>query len=292
LRLKKKREEKGLALGDIEKSTKISIRLLKNIEAGDFGELPSGVFARNFIRQYCKAIDVPSEPILEKIFGVEPNPVESEKFPEKESHRGMIGIIIVILLLAGGFWSFRQGVWSRLSSAGEPNPKSVKTVLPSPSKEAADLASHEKPTTSRSKLNTQVADSKVAEKKMPLAPSELPAGNVSSARQLSGEVAVPGLNTGKGLDSVSDMGKRGQEFPVRFETDEKCWIHLRCPEKEMDFILMKGELYSINCSAPALISLGNAEHVRVFVNNEKVIFPAGQRVVKDFVLKGSGENRD
>ncbi len=49
------------------------------------------------------------------------------------------------------------------------------------------------------------------------------------------------------MSSTASIEKVKAGFQVRFEADEKCWVHLRCPEKEMDFILMKGELYTTTC---------------------------------------------
>jgi len=107
LQLKKQREAKGLGLADIEKITKISIRLLRSIEAGDFGALPSGVFARNFVRQYCKAVGLSPEPILEKVFVVDPDLVESEDGPEEKSRRGLFIFVVAVILVACVFWRYQ-----------------------------------------------------------------------------------------------------------------------------------------------------------------------------------------
>jgi cytoskeletal protein RodZ len=51
------RASKGISLEKIADDTKISIRALRAIEAGDFSKLPGGVYNINYIRQYCRAID-------------------------------------------------------------------------------------------------------------------------------------------------------------------------------------------------------------------------------------------
>ena len=102
-RLRNRREERGLSLQDIERSTKISVRLLKHIEEGTFSALPKGVFARNFIRQYCEAIDMDAGPILEQLFPSEPYSEESETPPPRE-RSGLIWLIIVVVATMCLLW--------------------------------------------------------------------------------------------------------------------------------------------------------------------------------------------
>jgi cytoskeletal protein RodZ len=53
-----KRREKGISLDQIAAATKISVRLLRAIEEGDFRKLPGGIYNTSYIRQYARAIDV------------------------------------------------------------------------------------------------------------------------------------------------------------------------------------------------------------------------------------------
>ena len=56
LGVKSWRQKKGISLESIAASTKLSIRQLDAIEAGDFKRLPGGIYTTNYIRQYAKAI--------------------------------------------------------------------------------------------------------------------------------------------------------------------------------------------------------------------------------------------
>jgi cytoskeletal protein RodZ len=51
------RASRGISLEQIADSTKISVRSLKAIEAGEFKKLPGGIYDKSYIRQYCRAID-------------------------------------------------------------------------------------------------------------------------------------------------------------------------------------------------------------------------------------------
>ncbi len=51
------RQQKGITLEAIAASTKLSVRILEAIEAGDFKRLPGGIYNTNYIRQYARAIE-------------------------------------------------------------------------------------------------------------------------------------------------------------------------------------------------------------------------------------------
>ncbi len=51
------RTAKGVSLQQISEATKIRVHYLKAIEALKFAELPGGVFATSYIRQYARAIE-------------------------------------------------------------------------------------------------------------------------------------------------------------------------------------------------------------------------------------------
>jgi cytoskeletal protein RodZ len=54
--LKRRREERQIALTDISEATRIGTRFLKAIEADNYGVLPGGIFTRSFIRAYAKQV--------------------------------------------------------------------------------------------------------------------------------------------------------------------------------------------------------------------------------------------
>ncbi len=58
------RRNRGITLEQIAESTKISLRSLKAIEAGDFSKLPGGIYNTSYIRQYARAIDFDEAELL------------------------------------------------------------------------------------------------------------------------------------------------------------------------------------------------------------------------------------
>jgi cytoskeleton protein RodZ len=54
--LRREREERGVAVEAICNATKVPIRHIRALEAGEFRELPGGVFRRGFVRSYLGAL--------------------------------------------------------------------------------------------------------------------------------------------------------------------------------------------------------------------------------------------
>lgn len=50
------RENKGIALADIAEQTKIRVGMLEAIEQGRIKDLPGGIYAINYVRQYARAV--------------------------------------------------------------------------------------------------------------------------------------------------------------------------------------------------------------------------------------------
>jgi cytoskeletal protein RodZ len=59
-----RREASGVTLQQITESTKISRRFLEAIESEQFEQLPGGIFATSYIRQYAAAIGIDPVPAL------------------------------------------------------------------------------------------------------------------------------------------------------------------------------------------------------------------------------------
>lgn len=54
--LRRSREQQGLTVEAISQTTKVSLKHIRALEAGEFQELPGGVFRRGFVRSYVGAL--------------------------------------------------------------------------------------------------------------------------------------------------------------------------------------------------------------------------------------------
>jgi cytoskeletal protein RodZ len=84
LELASRRKRNAISLEQISKSTKIGMRSLEAIEAGEFRKLPGGVYSTSYIRQYARAIDFDETLILEvyySVMGIKPESQETSARP-------------------------------------------------------------------------------------------------------------------------------------------------------------------------------------------------------------------
>ncbi|WP_037325098.1 helix-turn-helix domain-containing protein [Anaerovibrio sp. RM50] len=64
--LRREREKQGLTIKDIENETSIRSLYIEAIEKGDYDHLPSDVYTKGFIRNYAKALNLDSAPLLQE----------------------------------------------------------------------------------------------------------------------------------------------------------------------------------------------------------------------------------
>ncbi|HWB16177.1 MAG TPA: helix-turn-helix domain-containing protein [Vicinamibacterales bacterium] len=63
-KLKRAREDHGIALRDIAARTKISVTALEAVERNDFSRLPGGIFGRSFVRAYAAELGLDADAIV------------------------------------------------------------------------------------------------------------------------------------------------------------------------------------------------------------------------------------
>jgi hypothetical protein len=78
--LRGQRERASLSIEDIARVTKIPERSLRQIEAGQFEDLPADVFVRGFLRSYARVVGLNADDVVRRyaMCGLDPAPVASE----------------------------------------------------------------------------------------------------------------------------------------------------------------------------------------------------------------------
>jgi cytoskeletal protein RodZ len=123
--IKKRREERGLSLKEIENATSIRFSYLQAIEEGHLGKLISPIYAHGFITKYISHLELDSEKLLREHPYV--LKILSEKNPEIQDFtlgigtlevRGspggeikwlpnLIWVVVSVLLILGGWFAAR-----------------------------------------------------------------------------------------------------------------------------------------------------------------------------------------
>lgn len=108
--LKKLREEKNIPMETAARSTGISLKYLKALEADDFSRLPGLVYAKNFLKNYLIFLDGD----IEKGIGLLNPPKSSADFKSKKNKNIASGVIFsprrielgIALLIILGLFSY------------------------------------------------------------------------------------------------------------------------------------------------------------------------------------------
>jgi len=122
--LRRQRELRQISLREISDATKINIRFLEALERNDFTHLPGGQFNKGFIRAYSRHIGLDPEKLVDA-YMEELQRQESESHPDagatevpraprRLSARAVLGVIALIIMLAG----FGLAVWLLLPGRG------------------------------------------------------------------------------------------------------------------------------------------------------------------------------
>jgi hypothetical protein len=78
-KLRKQREQRGIELDAISKTTKISTRMLRALEDEHFDQLPGGVFNKGFVRAYARQVGLDAEEaISDYLAALRENQIQSQ----------------------------------------------------------------------------------------------------------------------------------------------------------------------------------------------------------------------
>lgn len=127
-RLRRAREEKGLALEDVASQTRIPIRHLQHIEREEWDALPAPTYAVGFLRSYANAVGLDGaalgRELRERLGGTRSRAPAPEYFQPADPARvppRSIAIVAVLLavVLIGGYLIWRSSISEE--QAPEPN---------------------------------------------------------------------------------------------------------------------------------------------------------------------------
>lgn len=69
--LRKKREEKGLSLGDVAQKTNMLIQQVEALEKEDFSKIAAPIYGRGFVRLYCEAVGIEDpKPLVDEFMDI------------------------------------------------------------------------------------------------------------------------------------------------------------------------------------------------------------------------------
>lgn len=95
-----KREEQGYSIEDVARKTNISHRYIEAIEQEDFDDFPAGVYAKGFIRNYARFLNLDQEAlVMEYNLNFEAQESPEEDTSDRRSGWGYVILLIGLLIL-------------------------------------------------------------------------------------------------------------------------------------------------------------------------------------------------
>ena len=271
-RLRQQRLAKGVSLQHISEQTRIGVRYLEALEAGDFKQLPGAIFARSFVRQYAELVGMSIaslESELQQIFPSE------DVFPAEEADRGILRND-TLLAANGPVW--RRLPLTALSLATALVISSLlyvgwqRVVLHNETSEPPTLATPAKPPATRSQPPGTSPSPPAAD-----SPTVRPAAVSTPDLPAAGEPAKPIT------ELQAPAGSGGAAMALRVVASERTWVSIAANGKFVySGILEPYEERSVTGVEHARMVIGNSTGVAVFTDGRSIgpIGPQGSvRVV-------------
>ncbi|HKQ07355.1 MAG TPA: helix-turn-helix domain-containing protein [Blastocatellia bacterium] len=255
--LKRRREERQIALNDISEATRIGTRFLKAIEADNYGVLPGGIFTRSFIRSFAKQVGMDED--------------EAIALYQQQT--------------AGGAAEAPPQIESRPKTIIEPS-----RPVSRPATRRAEPVTY-KPTGPQINWTTIVIGGGIAifiiiivlalvrqlNRTSPESPSRANSAPANSNTQSNPASNPPPASNG--ASGSAPPAVAGEPLVVKFEaTVDNCSIRywIDDAQKPSDVTLKKGESQSLPPAQNQVrLSIGNRPAVKMSINNREARFPEG-----------------
>jgi cytoskeletal protein RodZ len=272
-RLKEAREAKRLSLDDLQNATKIQKRYLIGIEEGNYDMMPGKFYVRAFIKQYCEAVGLDPEIIVEEYKNDVPA-VNTEELPAQlsrvKSRKSMtpaqskmmevlpkiiativvIGIIILI-------WIFVSNFATNATKDAEQSSDTNETV---------DYSERED-----SPLTTEdeTADSETKGTETDITEEPKPAEEEVKEQPVQELTAI----SSSGKNSTYQL-KNAATFKVKVSSTGETWVNIRNGNGNSFYqgLLKASESQEVDFTkeTEAVIVIGNAANTEIFVNDQKL----------------------
>lgn len=298
--LRAAREQRGVSVGEVASLLKLSVRQVEAIEADDWQRLPGQTFARGFLRNYARLLQLDGDMLLAHLeASLAPEPVKIElartasgELPRPGSARrrdmavalGAAGMVVVALgiyfLLPDNFWE--DTVEPLLASTpapaveekvpdAEPQPEPPQAAVPAAPADAVagDANAAAVPAAPGAPAEAPAAASAPISAPAPALPAvDKPAAAVPPAAQPA-PAPVPAA---QGAITPPGQGK------LSFEFAKPSWVEVK--DKSGQILLSQlqpaGSQKELAGTPPFSLVVGNASTVKVFYNGKPVsLIPNG-----------------
>jgi cytoskeleton protein RodZ len=308
--LRRERLRRNLDLDRISRELKISSKFLEAIEEERFDKLPAGVFAKSFVRQYARLLQLDEDELAAQVQrAMEPEPIPA-KLPEgwqpqvQEIHLPKVeewetvgdrkfqwssslpalALVVAVMLVCSGVYSF----WQRTR-----HPAVAHETTPAPVQTAQTHQPEPKPETPQqppveAAPPAQPTGAPAAAQSPAPKPGE-PGAAQNSADRPAPESQPPAPDQKAAEQSAVDSANRNAAVHLELTADEPVWVLARADGK----FLFSGTLEPkqtrvVDASGTLLLRLGNAGGVNITLNGKPIGTVGAKGQVKDVQFTSGG----
>jgi cytoskeleton protein RodZ len=276
--LRRERLRRGLDLDKVAAETKIGRHQLEAIEANQFDRLPGGVFARSFIRQYARILELDDEEIIAELKQQFDEPADTAPVPEPPPSRlpympsfadfydrlrsdsslaAFVWVVIAVLVCAGVY-----SLWQK-----NRQPVSQAAAVAAPRHGASHVA----------EPATHVAEPASLKPKGPAEAAESTKSDFSAAEVTdNGTIRVPAESV-RPPEPVAPKETAGNSegFPVAmrvaFTASEPVWVSIKSDGARAYTGTIEGqESKQFDASSKMTVLVGNAGALQISLNGKRV----------------------
>jgi len=254
LRLKQAREAQNLSTADVARRLKLSVWQIEALESGQYEQLPGPTFARGFIRNYARLLNLDPEELAREVSGLLPAPASRPETPPSRDipfpaagprrwPRYAAAVALVIALLGGYEFFFDDKA----------------DTVATPPREVAALPAPPEPRRAAP-----------ASKPQEVQPSQ-PAAAAARAPQVATGAPAPA----KAAPSASPP-REGVTHPdareLTFVFDAESWVEIRDRNDQTlhSNLNQAGTTRRVRGLPPLQIVVGNAQGVRMTYNGREI----------------------
>jgi cytoskeleton protein RodZ len=318
--LRRERLRRNLDLDQISRELKISSRFLEAIEDERFDKLPAGVFARSFVRQYARLLELDEEELAAQVQrAVEPEPVpikpvenwqpqvQEIHVPRVEEWEAVGGhdrfrwsaslpalaLVVVVMLVCSGVYSFWQRTRHMTTARATAPTQTVQRPVPpqqapaaqppaqEPSAQAPAAQEPPKPAPTESSSAQQPAS------RLPEASPAAPPAN-SEAQREQNPAETPANPADQKPAEPSAANPNGT-VRVELTADEPVWVLARADGKYLfSGTLEPKQTRVVEANGTLMLRLGNAGGVNITLNGKPIGTVGAKGQVRDVQFTSGG----
>jgi len=250
--LRAAREARGWSLRQVAERLHITEAQVKGLEEGDYAALPGAAFARGFLKNYARLLDLNPEPLLKTYdasnegSGLHPseNVLPGSEGPLLDYSRRMLffSVLIVVAIIVAAWWFWSQQQAQSLPAAKAPPTVEKQPAAPAPMVTVAPSASP-----------------------VALAPSTVTQTPAVALSQSATPVAA--------TQSVAVAMNHGLAF--QFSAD--CWVQVKDASGKTLLAVLgrRGDVLRVDSGTPPYhVLVGKASAVAISYNDKAVPLPA------------------